>query len=67
MCFLPELIPKFHPVRFDPTLFKKAALRGYSCLRIRERTMESSFKEHFKFKILEYSLSMVLSRIKEVR
>ncbi|WP_260608402.1 hypothetical protein [Leptospira weilii] len=24
--FLPELIPKFHPVRFDPTLFKKAAL-----------------------------------------
>ncbi|WP_268768166.1 MULTISPECIES: hypothetical protein [Leptospira] len=41
MCFLPELIPKFHPVRFDLTLFKKAAPSGYSCLRIPERTMES--------------------------
>ncbi|EQA54074.1 hypothetical protein LEP1GSC052_1418 [Leptospira kmetyi serovar Malaysia str. Bejo-Iso9] len=36
MRFLPELIPKFHPVRFDPTFFKKAAYRGCSCLRIPE-------------------------------
>ncbi|AMX58092.1 hypothetical protein IQB76_00075 [Leptospira borgpetersenii serovar Hardjo-bovis] len=57
MCFLPELIPKFHPVCFDPTLFKKAAPSGSLCLRIPEVRRKVRLKNIL---ILEYSLSVVL-------
>ncbi|ALE39296.1 hypothetical protein G436_2113 [Leptospira interrogans serovar Hardjo str. Norma] len=45
MCFLPELIFKFHPVRLNPTLFKKAVYSGYLCLGFSKSTTESIAKK----------------------